>query len=50
MSLHGPFLFLAGRNSQRALEFDHGVIGVFQDVRVAHLDLDVAPLLGDHVE
>src|SRR5438046_9996362 len=38
------------RRTDSALHLDRGVVRLLEDVRVAVLDLDVPPLLGDHVE
>jgi len=40
----------AGRRSDHALDFHRPVVDLFQRVGVARLDLDVAALLGDHVQ
>src|SRR5207245_10929292 len=40
----------AGRRSDRALDLHRPVVHLFQRVGVAGLDLDVATLLGDHVQ
>src|SRR5205809_34508 len=38
------------RRPDSALHLDRSVVRLLEDVRVAVLDLDVSPLLGDHVE
>src|SRR3989454_111393 len=38
------------RRTDSALDLDHSVVCLLEDVRVAVLDLDVSPLLGNHVE
>src|SRR5437879_2004292 len=38
------------RGTDSAFHLDHSVIRLLEDVRIAVLDLDVPPLLGNHVE